>query len=75
MLVDKTNFGSVLCNHTNFYRFEETYVVIGQLNEYQFFSAFHWLTSGTHPASQCVTVQWPIPTTLSGPCITAIAGF
>ena len=24
MLVDMTNFGLVLCNHANFYRFEET---------------------------------------------------
>ena len=32
------------------------HLVIGQLNEYQFFSAFHWSTSGTPPASQCITV-------------------
>ena len=41
-------------------------LVIGQLNEYQFFSAFHWSTSGTPPASQCITVQWPISKTLCG---------
>ena len=55
MLVDKTNFGLVLYIHTNFYRFEET--SIGQLNEYQFFSAFHWSTSDTPPASQRITVH------------------
>ena len=41
MMADKTNFGLVLYNHANFYRFEETSIVIGKLNEYQFFSAFH----------------------------------
>ena len=58
MLVDKTNFGLVLYNHANFYRFEETSnLVNGQLNEYQFFSAVHWSTSDTPPASQCITVH------------------
>ena len=33
------------------------HLVIGQLNEYQFFSAFHWSTSDTHPASQYITIQ------------------
>ena len=33
------------------------HLVIGQLNEYQFFSAFHWSNSDTPPASQCITVQ------------------
>ena len=34
------------------------HLVIGQLNEYQFFfSAFHWSASDTPPASQCITVQ------------------
>ena len=31
--------------------------VTGQLNEYQFLSVFHWSTSDTSPASQCMTVQ------------------
>ena len=33
------------------------HLVIGQLNEYQFFSAFHWSTSDTPLASQCITRQ------------------
>ena len=61
MLVDKTNFGAVLYNPTNFYyRFEETsnYWSVKQLNEYQFFFAFHWSPSDTPPPeSQCITVQ------------------
>ena len=36
MLVDNTNFGLVLYNHANFYRFEETSSVIGQLNKSSF---------------------------------------
>ena len=68
MLVDKTNFGLVLYNHANFYRFEES------SNEYQFFSAFHWSTTDTPPASQCIAVQCTISKTLCGPCIAAIAG-
>ena len=74
MLVGKTNFGLVLYNHTNFYRFEE-HLVIGQLNEYQFFSAFHWSISDIPPASQLITVQSRISKTLCGPCIAAIASF
>ena len=31
--------------------------VIGQLNEYHFLSVFHWSTSDTSTASQCMTVQ------------------
>ena len=54
MLVHKTNFGLEIYNHANFYQFEK-HLVIGQLNEYQIFSAFHWLTSDTTPASQCMT--------------------
>ena len=72
MLVDKTNFGLVIYNHADFYRFEESsrysiitltliglrnHLDIGQLNEYQFFSAFHWSVSNTPPASQCITEQ------------------
>ena len=51
------------------------HLVIGQLNEYQFFSVFHWSTSDTPPASQCITVQRPISKTLCGTCIAAIAGY
>ena len=72
MLADKTKFGIVLCNQTNFYRFEES--SIGQLSEYQFFSSFHWSTSDTPPASLCITEQSPISETLCGPCIAARAG-
>ena len=53
MLVDKTNFGFVLYNHA-FIGFRR-HLVIGQLNEYQFFSAFHWSASDTSPASQFIT--------------------
>ena len=56
MSVDKTDFGLVFYNHANFIGLRE-HLGIGQLNEYQFFSAFHWSTSDTPPASQCVTVQ------------------
>ena len=69
MLVDKTKFGSVLYNHTNFYRF-----VIGQLHDDQFFSVFYWSTSVIPPPPQCLTVKWPISKTLRGPCIAAMAG-
>ena len=55
MLVDKTIFGLVIYNHTNFYQFEETSSYWSK--EYQFFSAFHWSTSDTPQASQCLTVQ------------------
>ena len=55
MLADKTNFGLVLYNHANFYRFEEL-SGYWSVNKYQFFSAFHWSTSNTPPASQC-TIQ------------------
>ena len=57
MLVDKTNFGLVLYNCAYFYRFEGKHLVIGQLNEYQFFSAFQWSTSDTNSTSQCIIVQ------------------
>ena len=32
------------------------YLVIGQLNEYQFFSAFHWSTSDTPPANHMLVM-------------------
>ena len=44
------------------------HLVVGQLNKYQFFSAFHWSTSDTPLASQCITVQLPISKTPCGPC-------
>ena len=72
MLVDKTKFGIVICNQTNFIGLRN-HLVIGQLSEYQFFSSFHWSTSDTPPASQCITVQSPISETLCGPCIAARA--
>ena len=58
MLVDKTNFGFnlVIYNHANVYRFEET-SSYWSVNEYQFFSALHWSTSDTPPASLCKTVH------------------
>ena len=56
MLVDETSFGLVLYKHTNFYRFEKSssYWSVKQIS---FFSAFHWSTSDTPPASQCITVE------------------
>ena len=45
-LIRPMNIGFVSYNHANFYRFGE-HLVIGQLNEYQCFSAFHWSTSDT----------------------------
>ena len=57
MLVDKTNFnfGLVICNHANFYRFVEpaTYWLVKRISV---FSAFYWSASDTPPASQCITV-------------------
>ena len=50
------------------------YLVIGQLNEYKFFSAFRWSTSDTPPASKCRTVQRPISNLLWGLCIAVIFG-
>ena len=47
LLVDKTNFGLVLYNHANFFIGLRNHLVIGQLKEYQFFSAFHWPTGIT----------------------------
>ena len=73
MLVDKTNFVLVLYNYANFNRYEK-HLLIGQLNEYQFVSAFHWSASDTPAASQYITAQLPISKTLCGPCIAAIAG-
>ena len=66
MLVDKTSFGLVLNNHANLIALRKD-LVISQLNKYQFFSAFHWSTSNTPVASQCVTVQWTKSKTLCGP--------
>ena len=53
-LVDETNFGLVIYNHVNFYRFEETssYLSVKRISV---FSAFHWSTRDTPPASQCIT--------------------
>ena len=55
MLVDKTNFGLVLYNQANFHHFEETssYWLAKKI---LVFSAFHWSTSDTPPASQSITV-------------------
>ena len=52
---------------------QRKHLVIGQLNDYQFFSAFHWSTRDTPPISQCIAVQWPKSETVCGPCIAAIA--
>ena len=56
MLVDKTNFGLVSIIMLTFIGLRK-HLAIGQLNEYHFFSAFHWSTSDTPLASQCITVQ------------------
>ena len=52
MLVDKTNFGLVLYNHLTFIGLRR-HLVIGQLNEYQFFFAFQW-SPATHFRRHCV---------------------
>ena len=56
MFVDKTSFGLVLYITPTFISLGK-HLVIGRLNEYQFFSAFHWSTRDTPAASQCITVQ------------------
>ena len=73
MLVDKTNFGLVLYNHANFYRFEET-SSYWSVKRISVFSAFHWSASDQPAASQCISVQLPISKTPCGPCIAAVAG-
>ena len=73
VLVDKTNFGLVLYNHANFYQFEDisSYWSVKRISV---FSAFHWSTSDTPPATQYIIVHRPIAKTLCGLCIAAIAG-
>ena len=56
MSVDKTDFGKCYINTLTFIGLRK-HLVIGRLNEYQLFSAFHWSTSDTPPESQCITVQ------------------
>ena len=56
MLVNKTNFCLVLYNHANFYQFEESSSYCS-FNEFHVFSAFHWSTSDTAPASHYLTAQ------------------
>ena len=73
ILVFKTNFGLVPIITPNFIGLRK-HLLIGQLNEHQFFSAFHWSTSDTPPASQCITIQRRKSKTLCGPCIAAITG-
>ena len=51
------------------------YLVIGQLKQISVFSAFHWSTSDTPSASQCITVQLPISKTQCGPCIAGLGLF
>ena len=53
----KNEFETVVVNKPSVFEPLKFYLVIGQLNEYQFFSAFHWSTSDTPPASQCITIQ------------------
>ena len=74
MLVAKTNLGLVPLITLTFIGLRK-HLVIGQLNEYQFFSTYHWFTNDTPPASHYITVQGPISKTLCGPCIAAIAGY
>ena len=56
MLIDKTNFGLVLYNHAIFHRFEET-PSNWSVKRISDFLCFHWSTSDTPPALQCITVQ------------------
>ena len=62
VLVDKTSFGLVIIIPT--FISLRKHLVIGQLNKYQFFCAFHRSTSNTPLASWCITVQWPIENTV-----------
>ena len=58
MLVDKTNFGLVLYNHTNFYRFEETpsYCFVKRISIFLCFSLVNqWQTSSITVYNQTVT--------------------
>ena len=76
MLVDKTNFGLVICNHANFYRFDEpsSYWSAKRISVFLCFS----LVSQRHTYSITVynrTVTNIENTVRAGPCITAIAGF
>ena len=69
----KINFGLVLYNHANFYRFEET-SSYRSVKRISVFSAFRWSTSGAPPASQCVAVRWPVSRALCRPCVALMAG-
>ena len=58
MLVDKTNFGEVLYNPTNFYRFEETssYWSVKRISVFLCFSLVNqWHTSGITVCNRTVT--------------------
>ena len=73
MLADKTNFGSVLYNHANFYQFEETsnYWLVELISIFFSFS----LINQRHTSS--IIVYNPIVTNIENPCwpcIAAIAG-
>ena len=54
MSADKTNSGFVSIITLTFIGLKK-HLIIGQLNEYPFFSVFHWSTSDIPPASQCKT--------------------
>ena len=73
MLVDKINFGLVLNNHFNFYRFEETfsYWLVERISVFLCFSLVNQRhTSGITVYNRAVTnIE-----NLCGPCIAAIAG-
>ena len=56
MLVDKTNFGLVLYNHANFYRFEDT-SSYWSVKRTSVFLCFSLVRKRQPPASQCITVQ------------------
>ena len=74
MLVDKTNFGSVIYNHANFYRFEETssYWLVERISTFLCFS----LVNQGHTSD--IKVYKRTVTNIENLCVSwiaAIAGF
>ena len=74
MLVNKTNFGSVIYNHANLYRFEETssYWLVERISVFLYFS----LVNHRHNFGIIVYLRTVTNIKdLCGPCVATIAGF
>ena len=56
ILIDKTNFGLLIYNHANFYWCDKP-SIYWSVKGISVFSAFHWPTSDTPLALQCITIQ------------------